>query len=420
MLPGMPTLTRAVRTHGGRVLARAGILPGGVPDRLGDDARLQDRGIQGEVAVFFPDTRENLYQIRQWYGPLEHLHRAQGVTIICMDSKVARVIRTETRVPVITIARDSFLDELINRSQVKLFLYVNYTPLVFLALRLRSVIHVSLLHGDSDKSVSVSNQVKAFDVSLVAGQAAIDRYERYTALFDAQAHCIAIGRPNLDTEPAPERPASPTSRTALYAPTWEGGQESVAYGSLDTHGEAIVRSLAAAGFTVIYRPHPLTGARIGAYGEADVAVRAAVAEHEPSRVSESTTALTDDFAAADVLVTDISSVATEWLATGRPMIITRPASAHTHEARTRLLEVVPRLAAADAEGVGEIALREVDEDPTASARLALREYYLGDTAPGASLARFLQTCRELTALRDREWTRIRAEETGDAERTENS
>src|SRR5699024_1810045 len=193
-------LKRTVRSLGGKVLRRFRLLPGGMPDGLGDDAALAEASLEGDVVLYFPDTMDSLYQLRSWYGPLLELHRAQGVTIVCMDSRTAAAIRAEVNLPVVTIALDATLDALILRSDTKLVLYVNYTPLNTAALRSRSAIHVSLLHGDSDKVVSVSNQIKAYDYSFVAGQAAIDRLARYTTLFDAPARCIPVGRPSLDTD----------------------------------------------------------------------------------------------------------------------------------------------------------------------------------------------------------------------------
>lgn len=410
MPPRKDTLKRRLRSFGGKVLRRFGLLPGGMPDGLGDDEALTEATLDGEVVLFFPDTADSLYQLRGWYGPLLELHKIQGVTVVCMDSRLAKRIRGELAVPVVTIAQESTLDELVARSEIKLFLYVNYNPLNFLALRIRSVIHVSMLHGDSDKSVSVSNQVKAYDFAFVAGQAGIDRYERYTALFDATQRCIAVGRPNLDTDPQPPvfRRDEGARPVVLYAPTWEGGQASVAYGSLPTHGVALVRSLQEAGVRVIYRPHPLTGVRVAQYGEADARVRALL-EDDGHLVSEGRSLMTD-FAAADLLICDISAVANDWLVTGKPLIITSPAGELTRDAGTRLLEVAPRLSVADAPRAGELALYEISVDPGRAERIALAEYYLGDTRPGAALDRFLAACRDLSRMRDREWARIRANE----------
>ncbi|HLR28400.1 MAG TPA: CDP-glycerol glycerophosphotransferase family protein [Ruania sp.] len=413
MPPRTATLSRRLRSTGGRLLRRFGLLPGGTPDKLGEDERLLGTSLCGHMAVFFPDTVDSLYQLRSWYGPLRALHAEQGLTVICMDSRVAARLREEIDTPVIVIGQESTLDDLLSHSQVKLFLYVNYNPLNFLALRLRSVLHVSLLHGDSDKRVSVSNQVKAYDYSFVAGRAAIDRYARYTALFDAQERCIAVGRPALDTDQRPGRPTRPegTPATVLYAPTWEGGQSTVAYGSLPTHGPALVESLQRAGLRVIYRPHPLTGVRDPSYGEADARLREMLAG-DHGFISEGRELMTD-FDQADLLICDVSAVANDWLVTGRPLLITRTSSPQTREAATQLLQVTPRLTAAEASQAGSIAVEHITQDPQQAERAALVEYYLGDIRPGASLGRFLAACRDLSSIRDREWRRIVAAEGGE-------
>lgn len=411
MPPRENSWRRRVRSVGGKLLRRYGMLPGGMPDGLGDDDELADATFEGDVVVFFPDTADSLYQLRGWYGPLLELHRAQGITVVCADSRVAATLREEFPVPVVTIARDATLDAILLRSDTKLVLYVNYNSLNTAPLRIRSVLHVSLLHGDSDKGVSISNQVKAYDYSFVAGQAAIDRYTRYTALFDAEERCIPVGRPGLDTEPRSHRPPRrpETAPVVLYAPTWEGGESSVAYSSVLTHGEAILRSLLEAGLQVIYRPHPLTGVRVPEYGEADRRLRDLLADEESAQVSEGRTMWTD-FAESDLLISDVSAVTGDWLATGRPLVVTRSAEEGSNDATTELLRVVRRLPVDEAAETGRIAREQIDEDPQGVQRLDLTEYYLGDTSPGAALDRFLTACRDLSASRDRLWARIRANE----------
>ncbi|APX32946.1 glycosyl transferase [Brachybacterium sp. P6-10-X1] len=401
-------LRRRVRSLGGKLLRRYRLLPGGMPDGLGDDEALRGASLDGEVIVYFPDTIDSLYQLRSWYGPLRELDAAQGVTIVCMDSRTAAAIREESSLTTVTIALDATLDAIILRSGTKLVLYVNFNPLNTAALRSRSAIHISLLHGDSDKAVSVSNQVKAYDYSFVAGQAAIDRLERYTSLFDAAARCIPIGRPSLDTDSVPRSPGAHDRPVVLYAPTWEGGQASVGYCSLLTHAEPTVASLVRSGIEVIYRPHPLTGVRVPEYGEADAALRAQV-EAAGSLVSTDRS-LQQDFADADLLLCDVSAVANDWLPTGRPLIITRSTDPQAHDAATELLGVVPRLTAADAADAGRTTHELIEHDPLREKRIELTEYYLGDTTPGASLQRFLDACRHLSARRDELWSRIQENE----------
>jgi CDP-glycerol glycerophosphotransferase (TagB/SpsB family) len=224
-----------------------------------------------------------------------------------------------------------------------------------------------------------------------------------------------VGRPALDTDRvedpealAADRAAADGRRTVLYAPTWEGGQASVAYSSLVTHAPVLVRSLQEAGLRVIYRPHPLTGVRLPEYGAADAEVRELLSRG--GHLVSSGRSLQRDFAAADLLVCDVSAVANDWLAGGRPMIITSVAHPGAQDAGTELLRRVPRLRSQDSPGAGALALREIEEDPSAADRDRLREYYLGDTTPGASLDRFLDACRDLMALRDRQWKRIRLAE----------
>jgi hypothetical protein len=407
-------LRRTVRSLGGKVLRRFRLLPGGMPDGLGDDAALAGAALDGEVVVYFPDTMDSLYQLRSWYGPLAELHRAQGVTIVCMDSRTAATVRAEVPIPVVTIALDATLDAIVLRSGTKLVLYVNYNPLNTAALRSRSAIHVSLLHGDSDKVVSVSNQIKAYDYSFVAGQAAIDRLERYTTLFDAPARCIPVGRPALDTDRTEVTARADHRPTVLYAPTWEGGQASAAYSSLRTHGVAAVRSLLEADLGVIYRPHPLTGVRVAEFGEADRELRTLVAS-AGGRVSTDRP-LQQDFAEADLMLCDVSAVAGDWLTTGRPLLITRPADPQARDAGTALLTMSPRLGVAEAPRTGALARELIEHDLLHEERLEMIEYYLGDITPGASLARFLEACRRLSARRDELWARLQEQErTGSAD-----
>lgn len=401
-------LKRRVRSSGGRLLRRFGLLPGGMPDGLGDDAALADSTLDGDVVVYFPDTQDSLYQLRSWYGPLLELHRAQGVTLVCMDSRTAAALRAETDLPVVTIALDATLDAIILRSGTKLVLYVNYNPLNTAALRSRSAIHVSLLHGDSDKVVSVSNQIKAYDYSFVAGQAAIDRLERYTTLFDAPSRCIPVGRPSLDTDQVEVTARADDRRTVLYAPTWEGGQSSAAYSSLRTHGLEAVRSLLDAGLGVIYRPHPLTGVRVADYGETDRELRELV-ETSGNRVSTGRP-LQQDAADSDLILCDVSAVMGDWLPSGKPLLITRSADPQARDAATALLGMSPRLSAAEASTAGSLARELIEHDLLREERLEMIEYYLGDITPGASLTRFLEACRRLSARRDELWARIQEQE----------
>jgi hypothetical protein len=414
-------LVRRFSRIGMRLLRRWGLLPLGLADRNGDDDRLAGRSLAQTVMVYFPGTQEDIYQLRQWYGPLRTLDERYPLIVVLQDSRTARIVRDESGLLAITIARYGRLDDLLSRSQVKLALYVNHSPQNFAALRFMSLAHVYLSHGDSDKGVSVSNQVKAYDFLFVAGQAAVDRIQNYTMLYDAAKHCLLIGRPQLDDERASEGSSGPSARTAsqrlptvLYAPTWEGAQPSLAYGSVVSHGPPLMRALLADGrFAVVYRPHPLNVVTSAEYSAADGEVRRLVAEAAAEKPAsghriETDLSVSESFAGADLLVCDVSAMAMSWLPSGKPMVITEPDSSVVVTARTRMLDVVPRLSVTDLPGVVELIADQLDRDPTRAARAALVDYYLGDITQGAATKRFLDACAQVIAIRDEAWGAVRA------------
>ncbi|MEV7395884.1 CDP-glycerol glycerophosphotransferase family protein [Aeromicrobium sp. NPDC092404] len=377
-------------------LRHSRFLPVGMPDKLTDEPRLGTPFTQ-QVMLYFPTPQDSLYQLRPWYHALRELDRVHPIVCVFKDSRTAAVVRAETGFDCVTLARYGQLDEILSMSEVKLALYVNHDPINFESLRFTSLVHVYVGHGDSDKGVSVSNQVKAYDWCFLAGQAALDRTASAVMLYDAPAHSRLIGQPQLDgAAPVAARPAPDGRQTVLYAPTWEASQPSVSYGSLETHGEALVRALSSA-YRVIYRPHPLNGVIRPSYAAADAAVRG-LADRVDTDVS-----LEQSFADADLLVTDVSAVSLNWLPSGKPLLVTRPLVAYPP---SRLMATVPQLAATD--DFAAVVAEHLSTDPTKADRDALVEHYLGDPTPGAATRRFIAACEEVMAIRDREWDAARA------------
>ncbi|GAA1990866.1 CDP-glycerol glycerophosphotransferase family protein [Isoptericola halotolerans] len=409
-------LRRSVRSSGGKLIRRLGLLPGGVPDGLGEDAVLQGTTLSARAVVFFGDPPESMYQLRQWYTALEALDRRVPLVVITGDSRTARLVRAETPLRVVTVAQHATLDEILTDSDVRLALYVNHSPQNFTMLSFGGLVHVSLLHGDSDKTVSVSNQHKAYDLVFVAGKAAVDRFARNLPYFDAESRCIPVGRPQLDLlGPDPvsrERSERSERSTILYAPTWEGANPSVAYGSVDVLGPELARAVVAdPGLRLLYRPHPLTGVRSQPYADADAEVRevvstAAAADPGAGHAVRTAGELAATFAEADVLVCDISAAATEWLPTLRPLIVTDVAAPWATVAATPLLRVARRLRVDDVNGAAELLRTEAAEDPSREQRRRLVEYYLGDVAPGASLERFVSACESAIERHEAELERL--------------
>jgi hypothetical protein len=250
---------------------------------------------------------------------------------------------------------------------------------------------------------------------LVAGDAGRDRLRRALLRYDTDRHVRTVGRPQFDVG----APAVPAMRPAGarpridYAPTWEGAQPSMAYSSVLSHGEPLLRALLAAEeFDVTYRPHPRLGANDAEFARADARLSALVraaadattdgpsgARHRvdtspgwDARASE-----------GDLLITDISAVAADWMSTGRPLIVTAPAAPAAFVDTRSVLDVVPVLTAAAAPKVAEL-VRTALLHEDARGRAAWVQYTMGDISPGQSMARFLTLCDELIEIRNAELT----------------
>lgn len=363
--------------------------PAGMPDKQTDTARL-GQALGAEIIVFFATGVDSLYQLRPWLPAFKQLNQTHRVSLVFRDSRAAGLVRAESGLDCVTLARYGQLDEILSLSSVKLALYVNHDPINFECLRFTSLTHIYVGHGDSDKGVSVSNQVKAYDYCFLAGQAAIDRTASSVMAYDAVARSVLIGQPQLDAPAVSGRPDA-QRKTVLYAPTWEGSQPSVSYGSVLRQGKTIVQALRTE-YRVIYRPHPLNGVVDGDYGQADAELRTLV-----DRV-DTEVPLVQSFADADLLITDVSAVTLNWLPSKKPLLVTTPQAPVPPSA---LMKALPLLdAGAD---VAAVVREHLQGDPTAEARLAMLEYYLGDTTPGVATSRFIAACSDLIAKRDELW-----------------
>ena len=433
------SLSRRALSLAVAAIRHSGLLPKSFPDGLGDDKKLLGRTLNAEVVVYFADTIRGLYQLESWYPALQELHRTHRVVIFGTDSRCIKRIRQDSGLPAFTLTHYATVDDLISRSPIRLVLYVNHNSGNFFMLRFPNLVHVSIMHGDSDKVVSISNQTKAYDFTFVAGQAAIDRLADYLPMYDAAARCVIVGRPQADIGPggptgqaapaaaggpSPGAPgASPVATDGdpvpaasnqplaggsrwrvLYAPTWEGGVPSSAYSSLEAYGPSIVQALCGSDqFALTYRPHPLTGVRLPGYAAADHALREAVAEAaaaDPAaghRVSLGGR-INADLAEADLLISDISSLAIDFLPTTRPLLVTVPPDKGVVTAATRLLQAVPRLGQDQLAELAELVAEQIKVDPDRAKRLEATSYYLGDTTPGAATKSFVAACGQMIEL----------------------
>ncbi|WP_350349536.1 CDP-glycerol glycerophosphotransferase family protein [Agromyces sp. G08B096] len=369
------------------------------------------------IGVYFADGKVNLYQLRQWYAPLAELAKTHPVLILSRASGAALTLLDESPLPVAYVRRVADLERVIHEQDLHLVLYVNQNAKNFQMMRYGRRWHVFINHGESDKMYMTTNQFKAYDYALIAGDAARARLEKVLWDYDFDKRAIPIGRPQadhyLDGTPLPY--PQDDREVVLYAPTWEGDRGAAAYGSIASHGVHLVRALLATGrHRVIYRPHPRSGVVDPAYAAAnreiiDAIRQANVEDPSAHHIYDHGPALGWQLAAADVAIVDISAMVYDRLAAGKPLLITRPVNPAAEIDTGGYLQACEWLVA----GPGEAMLARVDEvahDREALERLGhWVQRYFGDTTPGATTARFHAAIEHLLA----EWERFAALHAGD-------
>ncbi len=354
-----------------------------------------------QVAVYFADGDVNMYQMRQWYRPLARLAEHRPVVVLSRTATGAEKLLAEDAPPVAFVPTVRDLERFIAKQDIRIVLYVNQNTRNFQMFRYGRRWHVFINHGESDKMYMTTNQYKAYDYALVAGQAARDRLSRTLWDYDVDARTIEIGRPQADHYSG-TLPYTPDERTVvLYAPTWEGDRPSAHYGSIATHGEALVSALLATGtHRVLYRPHPRSGVVDHAYGAAHRRILAAIAQAnaaDPSaqHVYDDGPELGWQLAAADVAVVDISAMVYDRLAAGKPLLITRPADERASIDTKGYLADCEWLTV-DSAGDIVAEVERVRADDAATARLRMWvQHYFGDTTEGAATTKFHAAIAEL-------------------------
>ncbi len=368
-----------------------------------------------ELAVYFADTKVNLYQLRQWYAPLAEVAGDWPVAIIARSPSTALALWDEAPLPVVYARNVAALEQFVHEQDIRIVFYVNQNAKNFQMFRYGRMWHVFINHGESDKMYMTTNQFKAYDYSFVAGDAAVDRLRDKLWDFDLAKKVIAIGRPQADHLQG-EPPYIPDARTVvLYAPTWEGDRAGAAYGSIASHGIALTTAiLASSRHRLIYRPHPRSGVVDAEYRAANETIKAAIARANAAdpaaqHVYDDGKELGWQLAAADVAITDISAMIYDWLAVGKPIIVTRPTSPDADVDENGYLGAAEWLTA-DAAGDILAILERVQVDEDARHTLAhWAERHFGDTTPGAATRRFRAAI--VTLLH--EWDRHAALHRGD-------
>lgn len=355
-----------------------------------------------EFVVYTSRPDDASYQIAMW---LPYLQRAgRRFVIIARDRVPAEALARLSDAPVVEAHRISELDALVTPSMRAAF-YVNASSGNGAFVRYHQLTHVYLGHGDSDKPPSYNPTHAMYDQVFAAGPAAARRYAAHGVRIPPEKFRV-VGRPQAEDVQRADRPiASVTEPIVLYAPTWKGHVEETMLYSLPV-GEGIVGSLLARGATVIFRPHPFSyddpsdAATIGRIQtmlarDAEATGRS----HRWAAAAESELGILDCMNVSDAMVTDVSSVVSDYLFSGKPFAMvavpSEPADFRVEYPVARASYVV-RGDLADLEPTLDHML---GADPMAAERAAVRSDYLGDFPAETYAEAFIGAVRDVATTR---------------------
>ena len=373
--------------------------------RLGSEASQQRiaKEVTGELDAIAPeaivymsaDAGQSQYILNQWVPTIEKIH--QRAFIMVREASHLKPIRPTT-LPVVYAPNTRHCEEL-TRPSVRLAFYLANAGKNVHLLREARLKHVFLNHGDSDKSTSANPVARVYDEVWVAGEAAVERYEAAGIHMPRKQYAI-VGRPQV--EPLRVGPLNTDGQfTVLYAPTFEGYYEESNYSSLERMGPQMIERILAQypGIRVIFKPHPASGVQRPGMAEARVAIVEMLAKHPGNHLyvgPESELTLYECFDMADAMISDISSVVTDFLYTERPLVTTNP----RRLSRDRFFHTFPTQRASyvmerSLENFTQVMDDILGADSHREQRLEVKRWVLGDHPDGPT-ATFVAEADRLT------------------------
>ncbi len=332
-----------------------------------------------EFAIYTARPDDASYQVAMW---LPYLQRTGKKFIVITRAETPSLALAQiTDAPVIMRKRLAGLDDLIVPSLTTVF-YVNASSGNGAMVRYNQLTHVYLGHGDSDKAPSYNPTHAMYDKIYAAGPAATRRYGDHGVVVDAGKFEI-VGRPQLEFVKVAPR-GVPEYATVLYAPTWRGHVDETFLHSIPV-ATGIVESLLRTGSTVIFRPHPFSY-----HFEEDAAIIARVQEmlaadaastgrkHLWGAEAESDLDIIGCMNASDAMVSDVSSVVSDYLYSAKPFAMVAVNVPIAEFASEFPIARAAYVFDSSLEGMDEAIISMLGSDPMYNQRLELRTDYLGD------------------------------------------
>lgn len=270
--------------------------------------------------VCFGEKSDSLYWLRDW------LNVFSGFNVnflIVLRSKELQdwIFENYPSVDSVTVSGFQAIVDLYKiTASTTLALYPINSMYNHMFVRLTSVRHVFIGHGDSDKLSSANKVLRMFDEIWCAGQAQVDRMLNQG--FDCRSLRLRkVGRPGLLRLIADSKSEKVKKNKLLYLPTWEGSDERWDYSSVAIIDKVIENITINTDLTMNVRLHPFTGRRIKSLNDKIRTTKKNYSSSDKVFFSGTEKPLIDVLSDYDYFICDISSVVTECLALGRPIFL---------------------------------------------------------------------------------------------------
>lgn len=356
-----------------------------------------------KFVVYFADSVDLLYQVKQWIGPLEKLaSTGHRVALVVHNALTARELMTLSNLPILLTRSMVEIEQFIESHDVRVVFYVNNSQYNFTALRMTRPIHVHLSHGESEKSSMTSHQLKAYDYAFIAGDAAAQRILSNIQRIDP-SYLVHIGRPQLDID-IPITSTKKRTISVLYAPTWEGDSKAMEYSSLNTIGPRLVKELLAdERFTLVFRPHPKTGSWSRKTAKALQNIKDEISRSEKkgaplSHRIDTAANPTWSIAVSDIVIADNSAIAMDAIGLEKPLLAVSPESTKNIQLvgidPHTLFGAVPSIGA-DYDGPFTEAILSIMNLGIRDTQIEFRRHVFGGTEFGTGTERFISASQHI-------------------------
>ncbi len=323
--------------------------------------------------VLYTARRGGAYQLQMWVPHLEALGRP--FLVVTRDPAALTALADVTDAPVVACPTWRDLDRVVVPSLRAAF-YVNSVAANADFVTYRQLTHVYLGHGESDKALSHHPAHAMYDRVFVAGQAAVERYARHGISVPAEKFVVVGSPQSVAVEAAADGAVVPAG-AVLYAPTWQGYNDDSSYSSL-RRGVQVVRALLELPGAVVFRPHPFSRTRPTEHGYV-AAVEELLAADARATGRAHVYGVEEPFAASAnrvvAMVADLSSVVTEFLASGKPLALLTD-GAPDFAARNPVA-LAAYLVGPGLEELPAVLAQMLGDDPLREERVAVRRHYVG-------------------------------------------